>query len=82
MLRATIYCPCYTEFEDFITGHHIYKAISTSTINEELIREPESENEFHRYAIKVVKSRRLLLGMFHENLHFRMYIYNHVWWVY
>ena len=55
MSRATIYCPCYTEFEDFITGHHIYKAICTSTTNEELICEPESAKEFNRYSIKVVK---------------------------
>lgn len=55
MARATIYCPCYTEFEEFITGHHVYKAVWTPTINEELICEREPENEFDRNAIKVVK---------------------------
>ena len=38
-----------------VRGHHIYKAVWTPTLGEDLLLEPEDENEHDKYAVSVVR---------------------------
>ena len=46
------------EKDSVIAGHHIYKAIWTQSIGEELVVEVEQDNQYDRYALSVIKKRR------------------------
>ena len=39
-----------------VRGHHIYKAVWMPTLGEELLLEPEDDNEHDKYAVSVVRS--------------------------
>ena len=52
---------CSFTVSSVVRGHHIYKAIWTPFVGEELVVKTEDENEFDRHAVAVV-----VLFLFHH----------------
>ena len=51
------YFHSYTfEFQEFITGHHVYKDVWTPFHGEKLSCESQPDNFYDKYAVKVVKN--------------------------
>ena len=43
------------EMESVVRGHRIYKAVWTPVIGEELLLQPEDDNEHDRYAVSLLR---------------------------
>ena len=43
------------EMESVVRGHHIYKVVWTPVIGEELLLQPEDDNEHDRYAVSLLR---------------------------
>ena len=60
MARATRCRPCIVEFNCFITGHDVYKDISSPRIQEELTWEREPGNQHDEHVVKVLKDGEIV----------------------
>ena len=52
---ASLECRAVYEKESIVRGHHVYKAIWTPVIGEELEVRTEDDNEHDQHAVAVVK---------------------------
>ena len=57
MARATDIKPYIIDFESFVTGHHVYKAVWSPFIGESLNTLMEQDNVHDKYAVKVFKNQ-------------------------
>ena len=46
--------------DSFITGHHVYKTIWTPFLTETLSVETEEDNQYDKYAVAVLKVRKIV----------------------
>ena len=53
MARAHYFHSYTFEFQEFITGHHVYKDVWTPFHGEKLSCESQPDNVYHKYAVKV-----------------------------
>ena len=60
MARATDIKPYSIEFESFVTGHDVYKAVWSPFIGESLNTQRELENVHDKYAVKVLKNQAVV----------------------
>ena len=60
MARATDIKPYIIEFESFVTGHHVYKAVWSPFIGESLNTIMELDNVHDKYAVKVLKNQAVV----------------------
>ena len=56
MARAHYFHSYTFEFQEFITGHQVYKDVSTPFHGEKLSCERQTDNIYDKYAVKVVKN--------------------------
>ena len=56
MARAHYFHSYTFEFQEFITGHHVYKDVWTPFHGEKLSCESQPDNFYDKYAVKVVKN--------------------------
>ena len=56
MARSTDIKPYSIEFESFVTGHHVYKAVWSPFIGESLNTQMELDNVHDKYVVKVSKN--------------------------
>ena len=56
MARAHYFHSYTFEFQEFITGHHVYKDVWTPFHGEKLSCERQTDNIYDKYAVKVVKN--------------------------
>ena len=60
MARATDITPYSIEFESFVTGHHVYKAVWPPFIGESLNTQMEVNNVHDKYAVKILKNQAIV----------------------
>ena len=60
MARTNVCLPYVSEFQSYVTGHHVYKDIWTPTLSEKLSTATETENHHDKYAVKVLKENEVI----------------------
>ena len=60
MARTNVCIPYAFEFQSYVTGHHVYKDIWTSTLSEKISTATETENHHDKYAVKVLKESEVV----------------------
>ena len=60
---ASLECRAVYEKESVVRGHHVYKAIWTPVIGEELEVRTEDDNDHDQHAVAVVKDGRKIDGL-------------------
>ena len=64
--------PYVFEFQSYVTEHHVYKDIWTTTLNEKLSTATEPQNHHNKYAVKVLKENKVI-GHVPRDIHLRTF---------